>query len=53
MKRDIQPMLTEAAFYVNCIKGETYEEYRTRIVSEEEDRELDEGFEEEYYGDRL
>lgn len=53
MNREITHLLTEEAFYVNCTYGETYEQYRERIISEEESRELDEGFEEEYYGDRL
>ena len=53
MKRNVQHLLTEESFYVNCTYGETYEQYRERVTTEEEDRELDEGFEEEYYGDRL
>jgi len=53
MKRNVQHLLTEESFYVSCIKGETYEQYRERVITEEEDRELDESFDEEYYGDRL
>jgi hypothetical protein len=34
---DIEYLLTEQAFYINCILGETYEEYKERILAEYEE----------------
>jgi hypothetical protein len=39
MIRDTEPKITEADFYINCTKGETYEEYIERTLSESDTHE--------------